>query len=378
MRLAIDASRTTVARVTGTERYALDLIRALIRANRQHDLALYFRDTPNPALFPQSEHVTQQVIPFPRLWTHVRFAAALWADPPDATFVPAHALPLLFPRRAIVTVHDLGYHLFPQAHPLRQRVYLDLTTRYSAARASAVLADSAATKRDLTRFYSTPPDKIHVVYPGVDAPLIGDVAAVRRKYGLPERYWLYIGTLQPRKNIATIVGAYRRWQARNPRDGAALVLAGGRGWLYDPAWTRGVDGVIETGYVGEADKGALYAGALALLFPSLYEGFGFPVGEALHCGIPVICSDSSSLSEVGGAAAYYVHLPPAALEEDKGASLLDIFAAMADQMAAYMDQIAQEGYLDSRREQGKAHAATFTWDAAAAQVLAILDALDDD
>ena len=378
MRLAIDASRTTVQRVTGTEHYALELIRALIRANHRHQFDLYFRDTSTKGLFPNSAQVRQHVIPFPRLWTHLRFAAALWADRPDLTFVPAHTLPFVFPGRAIVTVHDLGYRYFPQAHPPRQRAYLDLTTRYSAGRASAILADSAATARDLTRLYNIPQEKIHVVYPGVDAPLIGDIAVVRRKYGLPERYWLYIGTLQPRKNIQTIVMAYQRWRARNPQDDAALVLAGGRGWLYDPTWTHGIDGVIETGYIDEADKGTLYVGALALLFPSLYEGFGFPVAEALHCGTPVICSDSSSLPEVGGDAAYYVKLPPQALQDDPTRNLLDIFAAMADQIADYMDRVASEGYLDSARERGKKQAAKFTWETAAQQVLTILDWLDDD
>ena len=125
--------------------------------------------------------------------------------------------------------------------------------------------------------------KIRVVYPGVDAPPVGDVEAVRRKYHLPERYFLFLGTLQPRKNIARIVQAYQTLARRSADDADGLVLAGGQGWLYDPAWTAGVDGVILTGYVDDADKGALYAGALALVFPSLYEGFGFPVLEAMHC-----------------------------------------------------------------------------------------------
>ena len=117
MRLAIDASRTTVARVTGTERYAVEMIRALIRLNTAHDLTLYFRDTPPPDLFPPSERVTERVIPFRAPWTHLRFAAELWRDPPDLTWVPAHTLPALFPGRAAVTIHDLGYKFFPQAHP---------------------------------------------------------------------------------------------------------------------------------------------------------------------------------------------------------------------------------------------------------------------
>ncbi len=241
MRLAIDASRTTVARVTGTEHYALELIRALIRLNTDHEITLYFRDQPPPGLFPLSARVTQRVIPFARAWTHLRFAAELWRDRPDLTWVPAHTLPVLFPGRAAVTVHDLGYKLFPQAHPPMQRLYLDLTTRYSAARAQVVLADSQATADDLMRCYGTPARKIRVVYPGVDAPLIGDAAAVRAKYGLPKRYFLFLGTLQPRKNIQRIVQAYRQWQIAHPGDPAALVLAGGQGWLYDPAWTAGVE-----------------------------------------------------------------------------------------------------------------------------------------
>ncbi|MCC6805052.1 MAG: glycosyltransferase family 4 protein [Anaerolineae bacterium] len=355
MRLAIDASRTTVARLTGTERYALEMIRALVRLNTQHDITLYFRDAP-PDL-PSAEHVTTRVLPFPRLWTHLRFAAELWRDRPDLTWVPAHTLPALFPGRAAVTIHDLGYRFFPAAHPPRQRLYLDLTTRYSAARASVVLADSRATADDLTRLYGTPASKIRVVYPGIDAPPIGDIEAARRKYGLPERYFLFVGTLQPRKNIARIVQAFAAWRLAHPHDPAALVLAGEQGWLYDPAWTAGVDGVILPGYVDEADKGALDAGALALVFPTLYEGFGFPVLEAMHCGAPVICSTTSSLPELAGDAALLV-------------DPLDV-PAIADAMGQLSGNDTLRAAL---RERGYEQARKFTWDAAARAALQAFDA----
>jgi glycosyltransferase involved in cell wall biosynthesis len=346
MRLAIDASRTTTARVTGTERYAVEMIRALVRMNTAHDITLYFRDTPSPDLFPRSERVTTRLIPFARLWTHLRFAAELWRDRPDLTWVPAHTLPLLFPGRAAVTIHDLGYRFFPQAHPTSQRLYLDATTRFSATRASVVLADSRATADDLMRFYGAPASKIRVVYPGIDAPPIGDVAEVRRKYGLPERYFLFIGTLQPRKNIARIVQAYARWRAAHPNDPAALVLAGAQGWLYDPAWTARVEGVILPGYVDDADKGALLAGALGLVFPSLYEGFGFPVLEAMHSGTAVICSSTSSLP-----------VDPLSV------------GAIAGAMATVSDDAGARAALIAR---GAAQAHKFTWEAAAR---AALDAL---
>lgn len=359
MRLAIDASRTTAARVTGTEHYALELIRALIRLNTAHDIKLYFRDPPLPSLFPASDRVTSRVIPFPRLWTHLRFAAELWRDRPDLTWVPAHALPLAFPGRAAVTIHDLGYKFFPQAHPARQRLYLDFTTRFSASRAEIILADSRATADDLMRFYGTPARKIHVVYPGVELPgrppTAAEIEAVRLKYGLPERYFLFLGTLQPRKNVARIVQAYSRWRASRPHDPAALVLAGGQGWLYDPAWTAGVDGVILPGYIDDADKPALYAGALAFVFPSLYEGFGFPVLEAMISGTPVICSSTSSLPELAGDAALLVD--PTSVE------------AIAAAMSALSTDAALHASL---RERGYAQARQFSWDAAARAALASL------
>jgi glycosyltransferase involved in cell wall biosynthesis len=356
LHIAIDASRTTVQRVTGTEHYAIQLIRALIRHNTRHTLTLYFRDTPAPNLFPVSERVVGRVIPFRRSWTHARFAAALWADRPDVTFVPAHTLPALFPGRGVVTVHDLGYRYFPAAHKTASRLYLDLTTRYSACRAAVVLADSQATAADLTRCYGTAPGKIRVVYPGVDAPVMGDSHAVRHKYGLPERYFLYIGTLQPRKNIAGIVAAYTQWQAMNPGDPTGLVLAGGQGWLYDPAWTAGAANVHLPGYVDAADKGALLAGAVALVFPSLYEGFGFPVVEAMLCGTPVIASDTSSLPELVGEAGLLVNPGDT--------------SAIAGAMARLSGDEALRAAL---REQGYTQARRFTWERAAAETLAALE-----
>lgn len=367
MRIAIDASRCTVPRVTGTERYAIELIRAIIRLNTTHDITLYFRDTPANELFPPSDRVTYHVIPFRRAWTHLRFAAELWRDRPDVTFVPAHTLPLLFPGRAVVTVHDLGFHYFPAAHPAKQRLYLDWTTRYSARRATLVLADSQATAYDLTKFYGTPQGKIRVVYPGVEPPPLyamergslvkqdgGEV--IRLKYSLPARYFLFIGTLQPRKNIARIVQAYRLWREHHPGDSAGLVLAGGKGWLFDPAWVQGVDGVHLPGYIDDADKAALLVGALALVFPSLYEGFGFPVIEAMHTGTPVITSNTSSLPELVGDAGLLVN--PLDAE------------AIADTMGRLSDS---ETLRQSLRDKGYIQAAKFTWEQAARQTLEALE-----
>ncbi|MCA9910311.1 MAG: glycosyltransferase, partial [Anaerolineae bacterium] len=142
------------------------------------------------------------------------------------------------------------------------------------------------------------------------------------------------------------------------------------GWLYDPAWVAGVDGVIETGFIDEADKWALYAGARALLFPSLYEGFGFPVVEALLCGTPVICSRASSLPELGGDLVDYIELPQNSTQQAQ-----NLWGYVGDQLADRMCRITDEAFSDTARERRRVQARRFNWDTAARSLLTILDNL---
>ncbi len=346
---------------TGTETYARRLIQALAAANDKAaipaELALYFRDRPPAGLFPASDHVEERLIRLPRMWTHLRFAAELWKTRPDITFVPAHTLPLAFPGKAAVTVHDLGFKRFPQAHPPMQRMYLDASTRFSQARADLVFADSQATAADLTAFYGTPQAKIRVVYPGlVDSKREvspEDIAAVREKHQLPKRFFLFVGTLQPRKNISRLVQAFARWQRLEGDDKSELVLAGGKGWLFDEAWLAGSRQVRLTGYVSEAEKAALLAGAIALVFPSLHEGFGFPALEAMRAGTPVIASNTSSLAEIVGAHGLLVD--PLNVE-----AIASAMSRLSGDERLRQDLIAR----------GKLRARQFTWAAAAEQVMA--------
>ncbi|MFP4322008.1 MAG: glycosyltransferase family 4 protein [Anaerolineales bacterium] len=361
MRIAIDASRTTRPQRTGTENYALQLIRAILERQPPHQIDLYFRDTPAPDLFTQTPNVTEHSLPWPRMWTHLRFAAALWRTRPDVTWVPAHTLPRFFPGRAVVTVHDLGYVHFPDAHPPNERRYLDWSTRYSAQRATRIMADSQATKDDLCAHYRIEAEKIHVVYPGHDTTLnrVDDLAqleATRARYGLPAKYFLFIGTLQPRKNIGRLVRAFGQWRAHSGRDDIVLALGGKPGWLYNPAWTHDAPGVVELGYVADEDLDALYSGAWGFVFPSLYEGFGFPVLEAMRCGTPVLCSNTSSLPELAGAAALLV-------------DPLDV-----DAIAAGLDRLAEDETLRANlAAQGYEQVKRFTWKKAAQQALHVLE-----
>jgi len=369
MLIGIDASRAARAERTGTEAYSFHLIRALLSTAPQHRLRLYAdRALPRELDAPNAE---PRVMPFPRLWTHVRLSTEMLLRPPDALFVPAHVVPLIHPR-TVVTIHDLGYLHFPQAHPPLARLYLDLSTRSNARVAAHVIADSQATKDDLVRHYGTSPAKITVAYPGRNETLlrVNDptaIEAVKRRYNVTGDYLLYLGTLQPRKNLVRLVQAFSNLQSlsdlRSPASASnlRLVFAGGKGWLYDEIFAEvtrlGLERqVLFLGRVVEEDKAALLSGAKAFVFPSLYEGFGLPVVEAIQCGTPVICSNTSSLPEVAGDAALLV-------------DPLDV-NALAQAVARLLND------ADLRRtliERGYVQAQKFPWAACAARVLAALE-----
>ena len=354
MLIGVDASRAVTARPTGTETYSRRLIQTLLGLESRHRFRLYFRSSPPAGAFPGAQ---VRAIPFPRLWTHLRLSWEMARHPPDALFVPAHVLPVVHPRASLVTVHDLGYLHFPGAHPWRQRLYLDLSTRWNARVAAHVLADSQATRADLVGRYGTPPDRITVAYPGCDETLapVHDpeaIEAVKARYDISGDYFLYLGTLQPRKNLARVVAAFA-----DLRPAAVLVLAGKRGWLYEDLFAQvrrlGLEGrVLFPGYVPDGDKAALLGGALAFVFPSLYEGFGLPVLEAQACGCPVLTSTTSSLPEVAGDAALLID------PGDTGA------------IAAGMEQIASApGLRAALIERGLANVRRFSWSACAQTVL---------
>jgi glycosyltransferase involved in cell wall biosynthesis len=180
-----------------------------------------------------------------------------------------------------------------------------LSTRWNARAATHIIADSEATKTDLTAHYTVPPQKITVAYPGYDESLApvhdrSKIAATQAHYNIKGDYLLYLGTLQPRKNLSRVITAFADAQIK-----AQLILAGKRGWLYDDLFSQVQqmelkERVLFPGYIAEEDKAPLLSGALAFVFPSLHEGFGLPVLEAQACGCPVIASTTSSLPEVTG------------------------------------------------------------------------------
>jgi len=222
---------------------------------------------------------------------------------------------LLMPLRhipTVLTVHDLIFRLFPQHHKRLNYWYLNATMPLYCRRADAIIAVSHATKRDLARLYGLDPVKITVVHEAAAPHFVStspaQVAWVRARYHLPDRYVLHVGTIEPRKNLERLLAAVH--QLRKSGEDVRLVVVGGKGWLCEGFFQRLEelalgDAVQLPGYVSDADLPAIYGGATLVAVPFLYEGFGLPVLEAMACGVPVVCSNTSSLPEVGGNAARY-------------------------------------------------------------------------
>ncbi len=237
---------------------------------------------------------------------------------------------LLLPLRSIptvLTVHDLIFRRYPRHHKPLNRWYLNATMPLFCRRADHIIAVSEQTKRDVMAAYGVPADKITVIYEAADPRFRPQppevVSEVRRRYRLPDRYLLFVGTIEPRKNLGRLLAAFERLHAERLAD--ALVIVGKRGWLYEDFFARleqspARNAVLFPGWVDDADLPAIYAGAQALAFPSEFEGFGLPVLEAMACGTPVVCSNTSSLVEIAslpGPLSDEVTSPPGPFGEER-------------------------------------------------------------
>lgn len=273
---------------------------------------------------------------------------------------------LLLPLRSIptvLTVHDLIFRHLPEHHKPLNRWYLNLALPLYCRRATHIIAISECTRRDLMAAYDLPPGRITVVHEAADPRFHSQppeaVDAVRARYGLPERYILFVGTVEPRKNLTRLLEAFEAVHSTGLTDG--LVIVGRRGWLYGDFFARLErspvrEAVRFPGYVPDEYLPAIYAGAQALAFPSLYEGFGLPALEAMACGTPVACSDASALPEVAGEAALY-------FDPRNVASIIDALRGLLDDADLRADL----------EERGLRRAAKFSWSRVANETRAVYD-----
>ena len=361
MTIGIDVRALMEGRTTGVQVYIVNLLHSLFKLDRKNDYILFansYGKTVLPAFeYPNVSRVItrypnkifnffQKFFAFPKIDKLLR-GVDLFFSPHWRAVALSKKIPL------VITVHDLSYELFPEFFTLRQRLWHRLMDYRQAARvANKIIAVSRGTKRDVEKIYNVEAGKIEVIYSGVSLSR----GASRLK--APERYFLYFGTFEPRKNLDNLLEAYKKYHSVS-RSKKKLVLAGSRGWKTDltvPVELK--DSIRVFRDVSEDDKARLYRGAYAFLFLSFYEGFGFPILEAAAAGAPVICSFAASLAEVGKSFALFVNpLRPA-------------------QTAKAMTALENDRELyESLKAQGLLAARKFNWENTAARTLSLFESV---
>ncbi len=337
MTIGFDASRAFSNKPTGTENYSRSLLEALARIDAVNQYRVYVRG--NPLVNSQlPTNFSLVVVNWPRLWTQGGLAWECLKNPPDLLFIPAHTLPFLRKNslKTVVTIHDIGAEFLPQYHTYPSKLYLNASTVYAVKHATRIIAVSKATKNDLVLKLGADATKIRVVYEGVDHERFKVVKVAKAysqnllaKYQLAKNFILFVGTVQPRKNLERLIEAFSlvvrkiesdhnqvkskdKKRASFLKDGPfQLVIVGKKGWLADPIYQApakfGVKNLVRfLDYVDDPDLPLFYNLAKVFVLPSLLEGFGLPVLEAAACGCPVVVANQSSLPEIMGNAAFKV------------------------------------------------------------------------
>ncbi len=357
MRLAIDAAALPPNPV-GAGQYIIHLIRALPQVAGDARFLVYAQPHGRELIgLPESETLRFARVPPmspPRrlLWEQTAFPRLLRRSGADALLSLHYTMPLSKPLPQVVVFHDMTFFLYPRLHVLSKRYFFRWMIRLSARRADRLLTVSESTRRDAIRLAGAPPHKIAAAPLGVtpDFHPIGDAArleAARARYRLPKRFILFVGLLEPRKNLSGLLRAFQRLAPARPD--VSLVVVGRKGWMYERALAlvdalRLTGRVHFTGYVPQQDLPLVYNLAEVVAYPSFYEGFGLPVLEAMACARPVVTSDRSAMPEIVGDAG--VLLPP----EDPD--------ALAAALLRLLNSPAERARLAAAARQ---RAQTFTW-----------------
>jgi glycosyltransferase involved in cell wall biosynthesis len=373
MHIAINAhllAHTRSFRRAGVSNYVEALLQHLGQVDRLNRYSVYTtRGLDQRALgLPPNFQVRPSRLPTinPRVripWEQIYAPAMLGLNGADVYHGVLNVAPLLCPIPSLITIHDLAFLSFPQTFRRVNRAYLTWATRVSARRAARILAVSEATKSEIVRLLGIPPERIVVTYDACDdrfsPPDPARLAAFRMRAGLPEHFILFLGTLEPRKNLPTLLEAYARIAKSTD---APLIIGGGKGWLYDEIFAKAQalnlgDRIRFAGYIDAADQPLWYAAATVFAFPSLYEGFGMPPLEAMACGTPVVTSDRSSLPEVVG---------------DAG---LTVDPTDPDALGAALLRVLRDRELHAElRQRGLRRARQFSWRETAERTLAAYQA----
>lgn len=390
MKIGIHALAAFESPRTGVEEYAFQLIANILslEESRSHQFSLYSPKVPQSfgGLFDSGnkrestvtgpEHVEVKKLRWPFMWTQLRLSWEMLVNTPDVLFIPAHVLPAIHPSRSVVTVQGLEFEYHPDCYSSRHRKYLRWATRHSIRSAQKIIVPSFNTKSDIVNFYGGDADKIEVIYHGIEKVRDEGNADKNKREGkknlsfgetediLPsEKYILFIGRIEPKKNIGKLVEAFEIL-----RDGYGvnhrLILVGPPGFQYTEIANRissssANEHIVLQGYVTPEQKRMFLRNADVFVLPSLYEGFGFPILEAQQAGIPTITSRVSSMPEVAG----------------EGALLVD--PSNSEELAEAMFEIIDDTETRKRLvAKGHENVQGFQWEDSARKTLQILTQLD--
>ncbi len=367
MRLGFDATALPHQPV-GAGNYIIHLLRVLSSLASGDELVIFSYPHGQELIdLPESKNIQWEILSYKKpasrlLWEQAAFSNLVKKKNIDLLHSPHYTRPLSLPCRSVVTFHDMTFFLYPKMHTRAKRIFFPPAIRMSARRADAVIADSESTRRDAIRLLGLAPDKITTVALGVGENFhpIPDrqvLEAARQKYALPNHFILYVGVVEPRKNLPLLLEAYHSLFSGGCRT--PLVIVGKMGWGYagvlQSIAERGLkDWVLFTGYIPGEDLPIVYNLADLFVYPSLYEGFGFPPLEAMACATPVVTSASSSMAEHVGEAGLLV--PPG----DVNALAEAINLLLAD--ATLRQKLAAAGIRQ---------AAKFTWTRTAQETLQV-------
>lgn len=320
MLIGIDASRANKPIKTGTEWYSYHLIQWFKKLDKDNHYFLYTNVPLKRGLGKCPKNFEEKVLNWPpgRLWTQFRLSWEMIKRRKkiDALFVSAHVIPMIHPKNTTVTIHDIGFERFPEIYPWYDIVYHKWAVRFAKYRAKKIITISKFSKKELINVFKIKPEKIHVIYNGYDKKMYRpydrkEIKSIEQKYHLNFSYFIFIGRLEEKKNTPFLIECFAKFKQKNPDSKHKLVLIGRKGHGFEKIEENikkyGLENeIIFPGWIQTEDLAKILAGAEAMIFPSLYEGFGIPVIEAMACAVPVVCSNTASLPEVADDAAILI------------------------------------------------------------------------
>lgn len=365
MRIGIDMR---MLRRAGIGRYIHSLVDELMRIDKDNEYILFLDEDDFDSYTITNENFTKKPLKSKvfSLEEQYRLVSSAWREGLDVFHSPHFVVPLLWRRNLVTTIHDLIPLIYPETLPSRaSRIYCYTMMRAAAIKSRRVVTNSYHTRRDIVRYLKIPETKVKVIYQGVNEnyhPVESEriLKEVKKRYKTSEKFILYVGEWKPHKNILRLMRAFHELKTKT-RIPHKLVVGGRKDSRYPeiPALARDLEletDIIFPGYIPEEDLPVLYSAADLFVFPSLYEGFGFPVLEAMACGTPVVSSDTSSLSEIAGDAAIFVN--PHSVE----------------QIAQAMQEVLKDAKLRLKLvRKGVERARLFTWEKSGRETLRVYE-----